>query len=211
MCGDVVFSIVKAFRCGVNRLFMKTFIVKIKGITPYMQHRMDDQKLEAWEKNRGLIVERPDVAHEDTVRAEYHCHRNVDGKCFIPADQLRGAFINAGSAVKSKVGSSRKSMKQVVAAMFMVTPDQIVLPDYNAIDKRSGVNRNIKARIITIRPKWTTWEAEFTLEIGDNSITIETIKSIIQYAGNYVGIGSFRPTNNGLFGRFELIDISPKK
>lgn len=186
---------------------MKTYNVKIKGVTPYMQHRMDDLKLEAWEKDRGLIMERTDISREDLVRAEYHCYRNPQGKCFLPADQLRGSFITAGSAVKAKVGGRSKSMKQVVAAMFMVTPDEILLPDFDVIDKRSAVNRNIKARIIVIRPKWLTWEASFELNVMNDTITKETVKSVIEYAGDYVGIGSFRPTNNGMFGRFQLIDI----
>lgn len=184
---------------------MKTFKVKIKGVTPYMQHRMDDIKLEEWEKKRGLIIEREDVAKEDIVRAEYHCYRNGNGKCFIPADQLRGSFIGAGSMVKGKVGSGRsKSMKQVVAAMFMVTPDHIEIPDFDTIDKRSAVNKNVKARVMVIRPKWTEWEAEFKLNVMNDTITSETVKSIIENAGDYIGIGSFRPTNNGMFGRFQV-------
>lgn len=190
---------------------MKQYNVKIKGVTPYMQHRMDDQKLEAWEKNRGHIHERPDIAHTDVVRAEFHCYRNNNGCCYIPSDQIRGSLINAGSYVKAKVGGRSKSMKQIVAAMFMVYPEQIVLPDYDVIDKRSGVNHKVKARIITIRPRWNNWEAEFTLEISERSITTETVKSILEYAGDYVGIGSFRPTHNGMFGRFELVSIEEVK
>lgn len=190
---------------------MKKYLVKIKGVTPYMQHRMDDQKLEDWEKNRGHIHERPDVSSTDVVRAEFHCYRNANGKNYIPSDQIRGALINAGSYVKAKVGGRSKSMKQIVAAMFMVYPEQIVLPDYDVIDKRSGVNHKVKARIITIRPRWNDWEAEFTLEISERSITTETVKTILQYAGDYVGIGSFRPTNNGMFGRFELVNIEEVK
>lgn len=186
----------------------KEYRVKIKGITPYMQHRMDDVKLEEWEKKRGMIMERPDVALEDVKRAEYHCYRNGDGKCYIPSDQIRGALINAGSYVKAKVGGRSKSMKQIVAAMFMVSPEQIIIPDYDVIDKRSAVNRNIKARVISIRPKWTNWEVEFTLLVMNSTITKETIQEIISHAGNYVGIGSFRPTNNGMFGRFELQEFS---
>lgn len=181
--------------------------VKITGLTPYMQHRMDDQKLEQWEKNRKHIIERPDVAHEDAVRAEYHCYRNQEGKCFIPADQLRMAFINGGSYLKSKVGTKTKSMKSIIAAMFMVNPDEIIMPDYDMIDKRSAVNRNVKARIICIRPKWTNWNAAFTVEIGEKTITKETITELISTTGNYVGIGSYRPTNNGSFGRFELTEL----
>lgn len=186
---------------------MKTYKVKIKGVTPYMQYRMDDVKLEEWEKNRKLIIERPDVAREDAVRAEFHCYRNGAGKCFIPSEHIKGALINAGGFVKSKVGNAKKSMKNIVAAMFFISPEHIELPDYNAIDKRSAVNKNIKARVIVIRPKWTDWEAEFELRIDNDTITLETTKEIFSHAGNYVGIGSFRPTNNGSFGRFTLEEI----
>lgn len=191
----------------VFKIIIMKYQVTIKGLTPYMQHRMDDQKLEQWEKNRKHIIERPEVSHEDAVRAEYHCYRNQDGKCYIPADQLRMALINGGGYLKSKVGTKTKSMKSIIAAMFMVTPEEILLPDYDVIDKRSAVNRNVKARVITVRPKWNEWQAVFTMEVGEKSVTRETITELIQTTGNYVGIGSYRPTNNGSFGRFELIEL----
>lgn len=186
---------------------MKTYEVKIKGVTPYMQHRMDDLKLEEWEKQRGFIIERNDVNKEDAVRAEYHCYRTPKGKCFLPSDHLRGSFITAGAYVKGKVGNTTKSMKNIVAAMFFVNPDEILMPDYDAIDKRSAVNRNVKARVITIRPKWTNWKAKFKLMVDNDTMTDETVRKILEYAGRYVGIGSFRPTNNGQFGRFEIEDF----
>lgn len=186
---------------------MKSYQIKIKGLSPYMQHRMDDLKLDAWEKLRGKIMERNDVAQEDLIRAEYHCYRNDKGKCYIPSDQLRGALIGAGSYVKAKVGGRSKSMKILVAATFLPTPDQILLPDFDAIDKRSAVNKNVKARVMVIRPKWTNWTADFTLEVHEDSITKETVSELLKVAGAYVGIGSFRPTNNGMFGRFEIESI----
>lgn len=183
---------------------MHQFKVSIKGVTPYMQHRMDDEKLANWEKLRKYIIERPDVSLVDAERAEFHCYRNADGKCYIPAEQLRIALINAGGYTKAKVGNAKRSMKNIVAAMFMITPEEILLPDYDQIDKRSAVNKNIKARVIVLRPKWSTWEAEFTLRVDNDTITEETIGEIITNAGQFVGIGSYRPTNNGYFGRFEL-------
>jgi len=36
---------------------MKSYKVRIKGTSPYMQHRMDDGKLEQWENTRGMIIE----------------------------------------------------------------------------------------------------------------------------------------------------------
>ena len=182
---------------------MKKYEVKIVGKTPYMQHRMDDKKLEEWEKNRKLIIERDDVAKEDSVRAEFHSYNDKDG-FYIPSEHIRGSLINAGATVKSKVGNSRKSMKNIVAGMFFIDEEKIRLPKEYVIDKRSAVNRAIKARVISIRPKWEKWEAKFTLIVDNDSITEETIKEIIKNAGDYIGIGSFRPQCNGMFGRFRL-------
>jgi len=181
--------------------------VKIEGITPYMQHRMDDQKLEEWEKNRKHIIERPDVNQQDAVRAEFHCYRNKADKCFIPAEQLRIAFINGGGYLKSKVGNSKRSMKGVIAAVLRVSPEEITMPEYDEIDKRSAVNKNVKARVMVIRPKWSTWKAEFDMILDNGTLTKEMITELIETTGNYVGIGSYRPTNNGYFGRFKLISL----
>jgi hypothetical protein len=186
---------------------MKKYTVKIKSITPYMQHRMDDQKLEEWEKKHNLVMTNPNVCKEDSVRAEYHCYRNSKGKCYIPSEHIRGSLIAAGSMVKGKVGSTTKSMKSIVAAMFFIVPDEIEIENYDMIDKRSAVNRNIKARVITVRPKWSTLEANFDLHVDNDTIPIEMIKQIFEFAGNNIGIGSFRPTNNGMFGRFMIENI----
>ncbi len=182
--------------------------VIISGLTPYMQHRMDDIKLEEWEKARGKIAERPDINKTDAIRAEYHCYRNSEGKCYIPSEHIRQSLIQAGTFMKSKVGVRTKSMKSIVASTFMIEPDEIIVPDYNAIDKRSTVNRNVKARVLVIRPKWTEWGAEFVLNVLEPTITDETIIKLLEYAGVYIGIGSYRPANNGMFGKFKLLTIN---
>jgi len=186
---------------------MKKYKIQIKGITPYMQHRMDDQKLEEWEKNRKQIIERDDVAQEDLTRALFHSYHDDKG-FYVPSEHIKGALINAGAMVKAKVGNTRKSMKNIVAGMFFIEEEKIRLHDDFVIDKRSAVNKNIKARVIAIRPKWENWLLDFTLLVDNETITKETIKEILKNAGQYIGIGSFRPTNNGSFGRFEIEECS---
>lgn len=189
---------------------MKKYTVQIEGITPYMQHRMDDVKLEEWEKNRKLIIERDDISKADSFRAEFHSYNDKDG-FFLPTEQIKGSLIGAGAMVKSKVGNSKKSMKNIVAGMFFIQEEKIRLPKDYEIDKRSAVNRNVKARVICIRPKWSKWKGEFTLLVDNDTVTEETIKEIIKNAGDYIGIGSFRPTNNGSFGRFKLNNLKAIK
>ena len=186
---------------------MKTYKIKLKSTSPYMQHRMDDSTLEQWEKQRGVIHERPGIDEIDNKKAEFHCHRNEEGKCYIPSDHIKGALINAASSIKAKVGTRSKSMKPTVAGCFSIFPEQILLPDFDQIDKRSAVNRNIKGRVITVRPKWSKWEIELILKVSEDSILKEIIKNIFLIAGQQVGIGSYRPTNSGPFGCFEIIKI----
>lgn len=184
------------------------YAVTIKGITPYMQHRMDDSKLETWEKNRRKIIEREDINKEDLLRALFHSYTDIEGQFYLPSEHIRVALINAGGYMKSKVGNARKSMKNVVAAMFIVNPEKIHLPAFDDVDKRSAVNKNVKARIIVIRPKWNAgWKVKFNLFIDDDTMTKETISELLNYAGRYVGLGSYRPANNGYFGRFEVDKI----
>lgn len=181
--------------------------VEIEGVTPYMQHRMDDQKLEAWEKNRKHIIERPDVSEDDLKRAEFHAFRNKEGKLFLPSEHLRLALINGGGYLKSKVGVKTKSMKSIIAAVLMITPEEIIMPEYDEIDKRSAVNKNVKARIMVLRPKWLKWSASFDMILDNDTLTKEMLTELITVTGNYVGIGSYRPTNNGYFGRFKLVNL----
>lgn len=189
---------------------MKTYKITV-FMSKYMQHRMDDQSLEGWEKNHGNIIDRPDVPKEDKVRADFHCHRDAKDECFIPSEQFEQAMINGGTQVKSKVGNARRSMTNIVAGQFTVLPEHIGIPEYDEIDKRSGVNKNNKARIIIVRPKWFDLKVTFYLEVANDSITQATIKEILNHAGTMFGVGSYRPQHKGKFGTFEIKEFKEVK
>lgn len=178
-----------------------------------MQHRMDDIKLEAWLKDRGPIYEKYDISNPDLI-ADFHSHTIRESKdrlsYHIPADHFRMSMIEAGKMVKGKVGGSMKSMANVVAGLFTVNPEHIYIPKWQTFDKRSAVNRNIKGRVIVIRPRWNEWRAEFNLMVDEDSITSETIQSIIEKSGKYIGIGSYRPQNKGQFGRYQIEEFTLK-
>lgn len=186
---------------------MKSFLITISGITPYMQHRMDDISLQEWEKVHSSIITPSKSAQPDYNRALFHSYVDSSGNFFIPADHIRGALITAGTYVKGKVGAQTKSMKSTVAGMFFIKEEKIKLTPFDEIDKRSAVNKNVKARVIVVRPRWNEWKTSFTLLVDNDTISQEMIEQLLQYAGNNVGIGSYRPTNNGMFGRFKVDSI----
>lgn len=191
---------------------MKSYKVRIRGTSPYMQHRMDDLKFEEWLDSRGMIIENKDLNKTAEAKAEFHCYRNDNNVCYMPSFQIKAALIESGKLVKGKMGAATKSMKSIVAGMFVITPEQIPMTDYTHIDKRTAVNRINKTRVLTVRPKWDTgWTAEFIVNVKIDTLTDKTVKDIIQYAGEYIGLGSYRPTHNGEFGCYELLDFKEIK
>ena len=191
---------------------MQKFKVKVTGLTPYMQHRMDDQKLIDWEKSRGQIIENQGINTEPEKLALFHSYVTPDGNFYIPSEHFKQCFLNGGKAIKGKVGASTKSMKQVVAGQFFVTPAMIPFRKFDVVDRRSVVNKLTKARVICTRPMWLTpWDVEFVLEVHNDTVTQETIKSILEYGGNFVGVGSYRPEHAGEYGRFNVTMEKIKK
>lgn len=186
---------------------MREFKVKVVGVTPYMQHRMDDRKLAEWEKLRGNIIGEEHADDEPFKMAVFHSYIDSEGNYYIPAEHFKQCMIKGAGYVKAKVGAATKSMKGIVAGMWMIKEQKLPFRPFDEVDTRSAVNRAVKARIITNRPKWNTWETEFTLIIDDDDrskVTVETISAIIEYGGRYLGVGSYRPEHTGEFGRFRL-------
>lgn len=182
---------------------MREFKVKIKGVTPYMQHRMDTQKLIDWENERGRIIERDGLNTEPEKTAAFHAYIDSNGNYYIPSEHFKQSFVKGGGFVKAKVGNSTRSMKNIVAGMWRIKEEKIPFRKFDEVDVRSAVNNNVKARIITHRPKWNEWSCQFTLIIDDDGLlSNKMITDIIGYSGRYLGVGSYRPEHTGEFGRF---------
>jgi len=68
--------------------------------------------------------------------------------------------------------------------------------------KGAGVNRK---RHIRVRPRFTNWTCAGTLTVMEEMITQEVLQDILTAAGNYCGIGDWRPSSpqrSGFYGRF---------
>jgi hypothetical protein len=50
-----------------------------------------------------------------------------------------------------------------------------------------------------------------TVYILDDTITKKVFEIHIKEAGKFKGVGRFRPSNNGFYGRFEVIKIEWKE
>jgi hypothetical protein len=185
---------------------MRKYQISIRGISPYMQHRMITQILVDANESRGKIIENKGKNLTDMEKARQCAYFDEKGY-YIPKEHLFYCMVNGAGYHKAKVGNASRNMKNIVAGQFHIEESKFHMHPLDVIDEidvRTGVNQNIKGRVVIVRPKWKNWGFTFTLCIDNTTLTDQQIGDIIVSAGSYVGMGSYRPQHLGEFGRFEI-------
>jgi len=179
---------------------------KIRSISPYLQHKMNDQDLQEWLEHRGHIIEnkRQNIPHE--IMADFHSYIDEDGKYYFPTKHLKQSLVGAGRLTKGKVGNSTRSLTNVVAGMWRIKPERIYIGHWDSIMIESAINHSVKARVLPIRPQWDCLEFEFFLTVMNDTMTDKTVVKIVQDSGLFQGIGNYRPEHKGEFGMFEIVE-----
>ncbi len=156
-------------------------------------------------KGRGR-GERPDPQEE----AEAGLYRDKDGRTGLPMLNILASMRQAAKVLRVP-GRGRTTFAQFVFAGLEIEPEFIPLriPDGRTpqeawqVDIRPVVVQ--RARVLRARPRFDQWELEFTLKIMDPIIREEHVKSMLEDAGRYVGLGDLRP----LMGLFQLVALEP--
>ena len=126
---------------------------------------------------------------------------------FLPADMFRASVEESSKALKNKMGSAFKRGVQVLddAPLVYDGPKDCNGMWDAGMYRNDGGSRNGGALIWITRvciPRG--WQASFKLMCDTSQVELAVLESMIQGAGRYIGIGSWRPANGGRFGRFTL-------
>ena len=71
-------------------------------------------------------------------------------------------------------------------------------------DGKAGGGSRVKKKFPVIRE----WSGEVTFYILDDTITEDVFEAHLKEAGNFIGIGRFRPENGGFYGRYAIDKIT---
>ena len=63
------------------------------------------------------------------------------------------------------------------------------------------------SRVSKCFPLIAKWELVVIFYILDEIITDDVFKVHLRDAGNFIGLGRFRPSRNGFYGRFQIEDF----
>ena len=188
---------------------MKRVQVEIRGITPLLIHRFNEDS-ERSRKTRRVEVNDRDPREEATKNA----YIAKDGTFYFNAFAITGSMGNAGSSHKST--GSRKSLRFVVPSAVRMLTDAVTIlngagpaKDFE-VDSRPVTIPATKGRIMRHRPRFDQWGAKFEISVDDELLSLDMAHRLLNEAGQSIGIGDFRPEKRGPFGTFRVVKFEEK-
>jgi hypothetical protein len=170
--------------------------VEITGITPLLMNRFNIEEQQATTKVKDKNLTPREAAKKV-------CYEDEKG-LYYPAVNIFAALIESGKFHKSgkmKITTARSSL---IPAGVMI--DGTVLyfkrPNQWEVDSRAVVVPSTGGRIVCHRPRLDDWCLDFSLDVDPEMFSAKFIRTLVDDAGNKVGLGDFRPARKGIFGRF---------
>lgn len=185
---------------------MKTATATLRSNSPYSQAKHYSTP--------KLDKERADEYEARTWRDRMHVTQT--GSVFIPPMSFKNCLSEAAKYLSIQIPGKGKSTytKHIEAGVMVV--ESLVLPVrkedvqgewlYVPSDGVRGGSKRVEKCFPVIHE----WAGKVDFLILDETITQEVFKKILEEAGKFIGIGRFRPRNNGFYGRFVVEDVQWK-
>ena len=181
---------------------MITAVASLKSVSPYGQSRNYEMDVAKKEKESSKDRE------ERTWRNRLHV--TPDGKVFIPPMSFKNCISEAAKFLGQQIPGKGKATYTKHFEAGVLTPDPLILNvEAKKVDglwlfvPASG-RRGDGKRVWKCFPVIQQWSGDVTFLIFDETITEDVFRYHLEQAGKFIGIGFFRPRNNGYYGRFSL-------
>jgi hypothetical protein len=179
----------------------------IKGQTPLLMNKFDDGIFDELDKKYSNKKEKVSIEQECENKTHY-----IDkdlGVVGFPASGIKkalSAYVRGLKMTNTFPGTTIDRGLRVLGEN-----GELVRINYSKklCNRMTGSNQKGNA-IITNRPEFRDWSAELKIQYNPDIITKEQIMAILNPAGISIGIGSYRPVNNGNYGTFLVDDSSYK-
>lgn len=179
---------------------MKIATATLKSVSPYSQskHYITDK----------LDKEIPQDYEARTWRDRLHI--NKDGFVFIPPMAFKNCLSEAAKFLSIQIpGKGKATYTKHFEAGVLVT-DPLILPlkkddvDGEWFFVPSNGIRGGGTRVNKCFPIIHEWSGKVNFIVLDETVTEDVFKDALNDAGRFIGIGRFRPRNNGFYGRFNV-------
>src|SRR6516162_9932979 len=177
--------------------------IKIQGRTPLILNRFTDAAaLAATSGTRGSSAAGDRGTPQEI--AESKLYLDEQGRVSIPQPNLLRCLVDGGSF--HKIGKKQVTTQKSSLVYACLDVAGVMLPlKYKqpwVVDTRPIVIPSTGGRILAYRPRFDDWEISFEIELDETVIGVKLLRSIIDDAGQKIGLGDFRPSKKGPYGRF---------
>lgn len=180
---------------------MKVYTAELESVSPYSQSRYHDTP-----KTQG---ETANDHEERTWRGRLHV--DDDGMVFIPPMAFKNCLSEAAKFLSLQIpGKGKATYTKHFEAGLLINETVSInikakdVPGEWLFVPASG-KRGDGKRVKKCFPMITKWKGSVTINVIDETITKEVLHQHLEVAGNLIGIGRFRPRNNGYYGRFKVV------
>lgn len=184
---------------------MKIATATIEGISPYSQSK--------YHETPKLNKELPDAYRDRTWRE--HLHYDREGQVYIPPMTFKNCLTEAAKFLGIQIPGKGKATytKHFEAGILVIEPAYLGLhkdqvePEHLFLpsDGVRGSGKRVQKTYPLIR---TPWRCVVQFHIQDDLITEDVFRYHLDQAGTFIGIGRFRPRNNGFYGRFRVVGLN---
>ncbi len=192
---------------------MTEITIKCRSLSSMLMNPMTDETLDSLITGirKPIVKDRPmtDVASE-------RIYRDENGRMGIPTINLISALKSAGRAIKNGKKAISTATTTTMFSFLEFTDEFIRFDDLDEkgeipwkMDKRRGVMKNGAAQVAVgiIRPKFDKWSFTVKVKFNEKLLNEATLKALFVEAGTNAGLCDFRPSKNGPFGRFEVVEF----
>lgn len=179
---------------------MREITVRLKSLSPYSQSKF----YEVEKENREQAA-----AYEERTWRE-RMHVDAKGEVFIPPMAFKNCMAEAAKYMSIQIPGKGKATytKHFEAGVLVVDPTPLGIKKEDVEGEwlfvPSNGRRGDGTRVKKCFPLIPEWEADVTFMILDEIITEEVFRQHLTAAGSFIGVGRFRPRNNGYYGRFAV-------
>lgn len=182
---------------------MKIATCKLASATPYSPSRLHG-------------IPKPDkLSHDQHEQNTWRekCHSDESGNVFIPPMSFKRALEEAAAFRGDKIKGKGQATWTKHFLAGILPPD----PLFVGINKseipgetfpcHADGKKSCGTRVMRTFPVVRKWSGVVTFTVLDDTITEEIFAKTLREAGQFIGLGRFRPRNGGFYGRFIVESI----
>lgn len=188
--------------------FMRIATAHLESIAPYSQSRYYERDVQPGGRGSGTRTESAKDYEARTWRERVHV--NGGGHVLIPPMAFKNCIAEIAKYLGVQIPGKGKSTYTKHFEAGVMVLEGLSLPEtkdtvegewlFVPASGRRGDGKRVSKCFPVIRQ----WTGVVTFHVLDDVITEDIFDQHLRDAGNFIGIGRFRPRNNGYYGRFKV-------